>query len=199
MLIILKNKLRKWYRQVRLVFLQNRNRVFSCDVHFHSLQGHEIEVMEGTHIDSASSVGSYCYIGRNCAITKSSIGRYCSIANNVSIGQGEHDLEQISTNSIFYSDPYDLLTSKECNIGADVWIGVDAIILRGVSIGIGAVIGANSVVTKDIPPFAVVVGSPARIIKYRFEGEKANSILESKWWDEPPEKAKIIFTELNRK
>jgi virginiamycin A acetyltransferase len=199
LLLIIKSILRKWYHRIRLVYSQHNNRIFSHDVNFNALQGQDIEVREGTLIDSTSSIGSYSYIGRNCAITKSSVGRYCSIANNVSIGQGEHELNCISTSSVFYNAPYEELTSKECNVGDDVWIGVDAIILRGISIGIGAVIGANSVVTKDVPPFAVVVGCPAKIIKYRFESDKANSILESKWWNEDPEKAKNIFIELCEK
>ena len=197
MLLILKNILSNFYRQFRLIYSQHNNRIFSHNVHLNSLQGQDIEVREGTLIDAASLIGSYSYIGRNCAITKSSIGRYCSIANNVSIGQGEHELDRISTSSYFYNSAYEVLTSKECNVGDDVWIGVDAIILRGVSVGIGAVIGANSVVTKDVPPFAVAVGCPAKIIKFRFKSDKANSILESKWWKETPEKAKNIFIKLD--
>lgn len=181
------------------MFFKRKNDVFSQNVSLPALAGVNIEIREGTYIDGSSVVGSYTYVGRNCAITKSSIGRYCSIANNVSIGQGEHELDRISTSSIFYDASYEMLTNKECNIGDDVWIGVDAIILCGVSIGIGAVIGANSVVTKDVPPFAIVVGSPARIIKYRFDTDKADSILNSQWWDNPPEKAKSIFIELGEK
>lgn len=199
MLLILKSIASKLYRQIRLIFSQRDNRIFSYNVSLKSLNGSSIEVKEDTFIDSNSTIGSYSYIGRNCSISKSSIGRYCSIANNVSIGQGEHDLKEISTSSIFYHSPYDLLTSKSCKIEDDVWIGVDVIILRGVTIGTGAVVGANSVVTKDVPPFAVVVGSPAKLIKYRFDEDKITAILKSKWWNEKPEMAKIIFTELNKK
>ncbi|EGI74691.1 CatB-related O-acetyltransferase [Pseudoalteromonas distincta] len=199
MLLILKSIASKFYRQVRLVFFQRDNRIFSFDANLKSFNGSCIEVREGTVIDSSSSIGSYSYIGRNCFISKSSIGRYCSIANNVSIGQGEHDLTKISTSSIFYDSPYELLTSKNCIIKDDVWIGVDAIILRGVTVGTGAVVGANSVVTKDVPPYSVVVGSPAKLIKYRFEEDKITEILKSEWWKETPKAAKKIFTELNKK
>lgn len=199
MLLILKSILSKWLRQIKLLYSQKNNRVFSHDVHLNALQGQGTEVREGTLIDASSSIGSYTYIGRNCAITKSSVGRYCSIANNVSIGQGEHELDRISTSSFFYGDAYELLTNKECTISDDVWIGVDAILLRGINVGVGAVIGANSVVTKDVPPFAIVVGSPAKVIKYRFDDDKVNSIIESKWWNEGPEKAKSIFIELDKK
>ena len=76
-------------------------------------------------------------------------------------------MDRVSTNTIFYEDAYDDLTKKECIIENDVWIGTDAIILRGVHIGNGAVIGANSVVTKDVPDFAIVAGVPAKIIKQK--------------------------------
>ena len=139
--------------------------------------------MDNTEVDFSSSIGKYCYIGKNCFITKANIGNYCSIANNVSIGQGEHCTSRISTSSLFYEDTYEVLTSKDCTIENDVWIGVDAIILRGVLIGNGAIIGANSVVTKNVPPFAIVVGSPAAIIRYRFNNTQIGKILKSKWWD----------------
>jgi len=76
---------------------------------------------------------------------------------------------------------------KECVIGNDVWIGCNSTILRGVTIGNGAVIGANSLVNKDVPPYAIVVGSPAKIIKYRFDEEIIQALLKIKWWDYPLE------------
>ena len=75
------------------------------------------------------------------------------------------------------------LPSLPIKIGNDVWIGVEAMILDGVTIGDGAVIGARTVVTKDIPPYAIAVGVPAKIVKYRFEQEVINRLLEIKWWD----------------
>ena len=143
----------------------------------------EVEVQHEASIDSTSEVGSYTYIGKYTSITKSRIGRYCSVANNVSIGQGEHHLDRISTSSKFYDAPWDVLTAGECEIGSDVWIGVDAVILRGTKIGVGAVIAANAVVTKDVPAFGIVGGVPARLIRYRFPEEKQKSILESRWWE----------------
>ena len=145
--------------------------------------GHFSEIMNGTAIDAFCEIGKYCYIGKYCNVTKSEIGNYCSIGNNVSIGQGEHDLTKISTSAVFYSNTYFELTQKDCIIGHDVWIGVDSIVLRGVKVGNGVVIGANSVVTKDVPDYAVVVGSPARIIKYRFDRLKIQKIEELCWWD----------------
>ncbi|RXJ84871.1 CatB-related O-acetyltransferase [Arcobacter sp. CECT 8985] len=160
--------------------------------------GVNVEIAKNTFIDQNCDIGSYTYIGKNCNITKSTIGRYCSIANNVSIGQGEHDLTKISTSSLFYNEGYDELTKESCIVGNDVWVGTDVVILRGVSIGDGAVIGANSVVTKDIPPFAIVAGSPAKLIRYRFNEEKINEIIESKWWSEELRGARAIIEELEK-
>ena len=153
----------------------------------------KIKVMKWADIDNSSIVGDYTYIGERVSVTKSTIGRYCSIANLVTIGAGEHDIENISTNGMLCKHN---LTNKDCIIGNDVWIGVDSIIRRGVKIGNCAVIGANSFVNKDVPDFAVVAGNPARIIKYRFNEETRIKILESKYWEKEPNEAKKIIRDL---
>ena len=158
-----------------------------------ALKGTNIHISRGSHVDATSEIGANSYIGQNNFITRSKIGRYTSIANNVSIGQGEHNTSRISTSSIFYQSPWNELTTENCVIGNDVWIGVDAIVLRGVEVGTGSVIGANAVVTKNVPDFAVVAGVPARILRYRFPELQQEAILNSKWWDfEPTEAAEII-------
>lgn len=150
-------------------------------------------------IDDNSTIGKYTYIGKNTYITKSAIGRYCSIANNVSIGLGEHDLKEISTSTLFYQqDPYDILTQKPCIIKNDVWIGVDSIIRRGVTIGNGAIIGANSFVNRDIPDFAIACGNPARIIRYRFSEKAQKIILESLWWEKDFHEAQKVIQALKQ-
>lgn len=158
----------------------------------------EIEILNSSTVDSKSTIGSYTYIGRCTHITKSTVGRYCSIANNVSIGQGEHELDRVSTSSRFYDSPWETLTASDCIIESDVWIGVDAVILRGVRIGIGAVIAANAVVTKDVPPFAIVGGVPARLIRYRFSDEKQINILASQWWEKDYKEAKILINQIEK-
>lgn len=174
---------------------KNKNIIKSNYISPDSINGKYIEIGLNTCIDKKSIVSSYTYVGKNCNITKAEIGRYCSIANNVSIGQGEHDITKISTSSYFYEQEYDELTKGDCIIEHDVWIGTDAVILRGVTLGIGSVVGANAVVTKDIPPYAVAVGCPAKIIKYRFDLNIQNQLLDSKWWINDLEIAKEIIKE----
>ena len=155
-----------------------------------------VTLMSGTHISPNSFIGDYSYVGFNCFITRASIGRYCSIANNVTIGSGEHDLTRVSTSSKFYENAYRKLTERDCLIGNDVWIGVDAIIRRGVKVGDGAIIGANSFVNKDVPDFAIVVGSPAKIIRYRFLEEERAIIIKSNWWNFEFEEANQIIKKI---
>ncbi|RAU45162.1 antibiotic acetyltransferase [Pseudomonas sp. RIT412] len=126
----------------------------------------------------------------------SHIGRYCSIARNVTLGQNRksHPLNWLSTHSALAAQrhghcgaPLTTEPTRQTVIGHDVWIGMDALILEGVTIGTGAVIGARSLVTRDVPPYAVVTGSPARVQRYRFEPAVIEGLLASQWWNLPPE------------
>lgn len=155
-----------------------------------------VEIMSSVILSGENKIGEYTYIGFNSIITKSKIGRYCSIAGNVSIGVGEHKISRVSTNSIFYKNAWDTLTEKECVIGNDVWIGTNSVIRRGVTIGDGAVIGANSFVNKDVKPFEVVAGSPAKFIKMRFTDLIIQNIQESDWWSKDLNEARTIIEKL---
>jgi len=158
--------------------------------------GKNTTVGKNSVVDRFSTIGNETFINTNCMITKATIGNYCSIGSGVVIGPGEHHLEAISLSGRFYKNAYEELTNKPCEISHDVWIGTNAIIMRGLKVGIGAVIGAGAIVTKDVPDFAVVVGVPARILKYRFEKEKQNQILESKWFEKELNEAKEIVNKL---
>lgn len=116
------------------------------------------------------------------------IGKYCSIASGVLIIEYAHNLKRVSTyylnQNVFGGSVNDDLTSKgPIHIGNDVWIGANSIVLGGVTIGNGAVIAAGSIVNKDVPPYAIVVGNPAKIIKYRFPDERIRELESSLWWD----------------
>jgi virginiamycin A acetyltransferase len=117
------------------------------------------------------------------------IGRYCSIARGVSVINGNHPIAFKSTSGLFTDPSLGLIDQwlgepNPLEIGNDVWIGINAIILPEVNrIGDGAVIGAGAVVHKDVPPYAIVLGNPARVVKYRFSEEIIAQLLEEKWWE----------------
>jgi acetyltransferase-like isoleucine patch superfamily enzyme len=175
---------------------RSNNRISSLDVNLKAIIGHDIAILNGTYVCENSTIDSYCYIGPNSNISKTTIGRYNSIAGNVNIGHGEHPIDQISTSAVFMDSSYELFTKEDCIIEHDVWIGVGAIIRRGVRLGIGSVIGANSFVNRDVPPYAIVVGSPAKVLKFRFEEKKIKRILESKWWEYDSQEAQVIINDL---
>ncbi|MGY3211648.1 CatB-related O-acetyltransferase [Mucilaginibacter sp. HD30] len=172
------------------------NDIRSTYVAQEALVGHHITVMNGSWICQNSSVDSYSYIGINTFISKTKIGRYTSIANNVNIGHGEHRLDLISTSSFITNMGYEELTQLDCCIEHDVWIGSGVTIRRGVTLGIGCVVGANAFVNRDVPPYAVVGGVPAKVLKYRFSEEKIKKILASQWWTYDKEEALLIVKKL---
>ena len=142
------------------------------------------------YIGKGSSInGGQIRAGKKARIT---IGENCIISYNVHIRADSHNYRDI-TNNIKEQGNFE----KDIIIGNDVWIGVDAIVRRGVKIGNGAIIGANSFVNRDVPDFAVVAGSPAKIIKMRFNEEKIKQINESKYWEYSPKKAKEILKEIS--
>lgn len=143
------------------------------------------------------SVGRYSYMGKNNSVANTNIGSFCSIASYCAIGGGSHPVDKVSTSPVFYSgknifkknfSAIDVEASKPVTIGNDVWIGEGVFIKDGVAIGDGAIVGAHSVVTHDVPAYAVVVGAPATIIRYRFSDEQIRKLLELKWWNWPEEK-----------
>ena len=137
-------------------------------------------------------LGEYSYIARNSNITNTEIGKFCSIGPNFCAGQGIHPTNGISTSPMFYSNAKQngttlvkeskIQESKRIIIGNDVFIGANVTVLDGVKIENGAVIGAGAVVTKDIPPYAIAVGVPAKVIKYRFSHYQIDKIQINQWW-----------------
>jgi virginiamycin A acetyltransferase len=139
------------------------------------------------------TIGDYTYISMNARISLAEIGKFCSIGPNFFCGGGIHPTNGISTSPAFYSTKMQLGITfseidkieerKKISIGNDVFIGANVTVLDGVTIGNGSVIGAGAVVSKDIPPYAIAVGSPIRIIKYRFDEETINNLLKIEWWN----------------
>lgn len=137
-------------------------------------------------------VGAMSYIRGECELLNvSRIGRFCSIGNGVLIGQDRagHPLHWVSSHPFahdlgkFRYNPERVPTI----IGHDVWIGRDAMIMEGVSVGTGAVIAARALVTHDVPPYAIVAGAPARVIRYRHDEKLIAELLASEWWRMPIE------------
>lgn len=142
---------------------------------------------------SESFIDDYTYISINSRISLTKIGKFCSIGPNLLCGWGIHPINGISTSPMFYStmnqngislSSHDKIEErKPVSIGNDVFIGANVTILDGVAIADGAVIGAGAVVTKDIPPYAIAVGSPIQIVKYRFTDAQIEELLKIKWWN----------------
>lgn len=139
-----------------------------------------------------TNMDKYSFCGYDCKIINRQIGAFCSIADNVVIGGAQHPITWTSTSPVFYSgrdsvkkkfSEFNRDLDKITRIGNDVWIGDGAFVKSGVEIGTGAVIGMGSVVTKDVEPYSVVAGIPAKKIKMRFSDELCSRLYETKWWE----------------
>jgi acetyltransferase-like isoleucine patch superfamily enzyme len=175
----------------------------TCSIHAASISRNVrlekgVTLEHGSHIQ-ASHIGKYTYINKYCLVDKNtlSIGRFCSIGYNVRIGLGNHPSDWVSSHPFAYHAKYGFVKKNKSFsgevqgntvIGNDVWIGANSIILAGVKVGDGAIIGANSLVNADVEPYSVVVGSPARLVRHRFDNETIGRLLNLKWWDWDDEK-----------
>jgi len=175
--------------------LKYKKLLIGCESHLTDVT-FENFVALGTNVQlNNSSVGKHSYISSNSLIRNTKIGRFCSIGPNVKIGLGKHPtLEFISTHPVFYSLKKQSGTtySKEqyfaeedtVNIGHDVWIGASAIIMDGLNIANGAIVAAGAVVTRDVAPFEIVGGVPAKQIRFRFSQDEIQAIEKSEWWNQ---------------
>lgn len=165
-----------------------------------TLEGENV-INSGVNICS-SSVGKCTVIGGNTNLSNCKIGAFCSIASRVHVQPYTHPTTFVSTYPGFFKTvnnyPFgrgskDFDEALKCEdghfaiIGNDVWIGENVTIKGGVTIGDGAVIGMNALVTKDVPPYAIVGGNPAKIIRYRFDDDAIKALLKIKWWNWPLE------------
>ncbi|AJA14894.1 hexapeptide repeat-containing transferase [Pseudomonas putida TRO1] len=168
-----------------------------------------------TVVATGTAIGAYTYMRGGTIHSLTKIGRFCSVAPGVEIGPGNHPTTFLSTHPFQYgasgfdfwpafkgfdhgslSVPAEVAKAAPI-IGNDVWIGAQVFIPRGVVIGDGAVIAAGSVVTKDVKPYEIVGGAPAKHIRFRFEAEIIDALLELKWWDyEPATLAGVPFDDI---
>lgn len=172
----MKQTIRKFYRSLRMFFVRKRFGLKDVDSTFY--------MNKGCQVSSDLVAGSYVFIGFNCVIyPKVKIGDYTMLAPEVQIIGGDHRHDIVGCPMIFSGRDKQL----ETIIGKDVWIGSRSIVLRGVKIGDGAIIAANSVVTKDVDKYSIVGGSPAKFIKNRFinvqDMENHDNMLKYKYTD----------------
>lgn len=137
--------------------------------------------------------GKYNYIATRDSFYNVKIGNYCSFGPDVHIGGLQHSYWWYTTSLRI---AYGKGVVERTIIGNDVWIGAGCIIKQGIKIGDGAVVGANSFVNKDVEPFSIVAGSPAKLIKYRFEEDIREAITQSGYWDKDPKEAIQILDKL---
>ena len=198
------NKIKQWAqlfgRKILHFFLQREMFVFEQDIDWDYIMlelkdnqiGSNTKIYKPSHI-YYSKIGDYTYISKNASISRVHIGKFCSIGPNLLCGWGNHPTNGISTSPMFYStrrqNGVSLSSSdkfeerKIITIGNDVYIGANVTILDGIKIGDGAIIGAGAVVSKDIPDYAIAVGNPIKIIKYRFNEDQISALKRIQWWN----------------
>ena len=152
--------------------------------------GNNVYVTDGSIV--SSNIGNRTYFNANIEANNCIIGNYCSIGSDVLIGVSQHPIDQISTHPSFYSNNKEFETFadkmyydekiKLTTIGNDVWVGSKVTVMPGVKISDGAIIAYGSIVTKDVPEYAIVAGVPAKIIKYRFNEDIIKELLKINWW-----------------
>jgi len=184
-----------WLSKVLLLKLKGKSLTLDYLASFSNCSFGENVYIGSNSVVSNCSMGSFTYMSHSCFVYNTKIGKYSSIGPDVKIVLGTHPINKyVSTHPLFYSSvhpPIRIHFLKESKfeevlnvtIGNDVFIGANCIILDGIYVGDGAVIAAGAVVTKNVKPYEIVGGIPAKHIKYRFSTDIINFLLEFKWWD----------------
>ena len=188
----------KWYYQTtKLIKLNSSLKIGYMSIIKNVSFGHSVTIHENCRIRN-SKIDDFSYISNNVNMSNVVIGKFCSIAQNCQIGLGNHPSKEfVSTHPIFFSIKCQAQSTfvsknffketKDIVIGNDVWIGANVIIMDGVNIGNGAILAAGSVVTKDVPSYAIYAGVPAKILRYRFSNTEIDFLENFQWWNKSQE------------
>lgn len=187
----MKAKIKKAFRRLMRILIGKKG--------IYGVIGKKNSFKENVIIYENAIIGHNNYFSPYSMINNAQIGNYCSIGPGSKIGLGEHDTKAISTFPTINNGMGEMLlfdTRYPAKVGNDVWIGANVIVKQGVHIGNGAVIGGGAVVTVDIPPYAIAVGVPAKILKYRFNLEMRKKLLQSNWFEKDEKDASILVKDL---
>lgn len=174
---------------IRIFNLSHGTRIMSHRASLSASYGKGVLIGQGTYVEKNVDIGDYSYVNSNSYVENCSIGKYCSISSGVYVSPFEHNLSYKTTHPILFNQRQGFISKSipmhrdRVVIGNDVLISLNAVILQGVSIGDGAVIGAGAVVTRDVEPYEIVGGVPAKHIRYRFDVSTIQSLCELKWWN----------------
>lgn len=172
------------YKHVALTALWDNSTYFTPYTH----------VLQGSRLFKVT-IGRYSRVGKHTQITNATIGNFTAIGSECIIGLGQHPTDYLSCHSIFYkkgnwgwhddwvSYPDDFIENKHIIIGNDVWIGRRSMIMDGITIGDGSIIASGAVVTKDVEPYSIVGGVPAKVLKFRFSKEMIELLEKIQWWN----------------
>lgn len=168
----------------------NSNVVFGHNININKSNFSGDNIINDNCSINNSTIGYKTYVSRNCRILNATVGKFCSIAKEVIIGLPKHPVDEfISSHPFIYKNYIDFNHEFRFNefpfteIGNDVWIGERSIIVGDIKIGDGAIIAAGSVVTKEVAPYSIVGGVPAKLIRYRFSTNIVNDLKKMNWWD----------------
>lgn len=168
-----------------------KNTIHSSQIGVNVALGKDCWINRDVIIGNNVSIGDYSYVNKGAIIASGIIGKYCSIAAYCQIGLDEHPIDKVSTSPFTYdSKNWDNFQNPPI-IGNDVWIGGNVLVMQGVKIGDGAILAAGAVVTKDVPPYAIVGGVPARILRKRFEENTIENLVKSAWWDKTDQQSHL--------
>jgi virginiamycin A acetyltransferase len=180
-----------WYFRKKYVQIKYpKCKIKTNNIHSNVMLGVNCSIEKNVVIRSGVTIGDFSYINPGSYIGEGTkIGKYCSISYDCKIGVSEHPINFVSSHPATYGsnnifrEKIDFEQKDSPIIGNDVWIGANSIILRGVIVGDGAIIAAGAIVTKDVLPYTIVGGIPAKVIKNRYDEEIVEYLLKWKWWN----------------